>query len=125
VLTTLTIRQLSSQIHISAAVREAENAPLLKQSGASAVITSSEAAGRLLGMSAHSPAATAVIGDLLVHGKGLDLVDRAVRPDEVGHTPSECPDLVLAVVRGDELIRYDQIGRFEPGDRLVAVENRP
>jgi voltage-gated potassium channel len=125
VLTTLTIRRLSSQIHISAAVREAENAPLLKQSGATSVITSSEAAGRLLGMSAQSPAASEVIGDLLVHGRGLDLVDRPVRPDEVGHSPSECPDLVLAVVRGDQLVRYDRIERFELGDRLVVVENRP
>ena len=49
VLVTLTARQLNRGAKIVAAVREEENAPLLRQSGADAVITSASAAGRLLG----------------------------------------------------------------------------
>lgn len=46
VLVTLTARQLNRGAKIVAAVREEENAPLLRQSGADAVITSASAAGR-------------------------------------------------------------------------------
>lgn len=52
VLVTLTARQLNRGAKIVAAVREEENAPLLRQSGADAVITSASAAGRLLGLGA-------------------------------------------------------------------------
>lgn len=46
VLVALTGRQLNRGANIVAAVREEENAPLLRQSGADAVITSASAAGR-------------------------------------------------------------------------------
>ena len=55
-LATLTVRELNSTVPISAAVREAENARLLSQSGATTVILSSEAAGRLIGLSTQAPA---------------------------------------------------------------------
>ncbi len=73
-------------------MRESENVPLLRQSGADRVVTSSEAAGRLLGMSTSQPSVSQVIEDLLDQGSGLDLVSREVRPDEVGGP--------LAAVRG-------------------------
>ena len=49
---------------ISAAVREAENAHLLSQSGATTVVLSSEAAGRLVGLSTRGPAAVDVLVSL-------------------------------------------------------------
>ena len=55
VLATLTVRQLNPDVYIVAAAREHENAPLMKQSGANSVITSSDAVGRLLGLSSLSP----------------------------------------------------------------------
>jgi hypothetical protein len=48
-----------------AAVREAENAPLLKQSGDHHVIVSSATAGRLLGLSTSAPPLIEVVEDLL------------------------------------------------------------
>ena len=45
VLITLTARQLNAHATLAVAVRESENEPLLLQSGATAVITSSEAVG--------------------------------------------------------------------------------
>ena len=67
-----------------AAVREEENADLLIQSGASSVITSSAAAGRLLGLATESPRAVAIVEDLIAVGSGLDLMERDVTPEEVG-----------------------------------------
>ena len=50
VLVTLTARELAPKAQIVAAVREAENVHLLRQSGANQVVVSGETAGRLLGM---------------------------------------------------------------------------
>lgn len=66
VLVALTVRQLTAgQVRIIAAAREAENAPLLKQSGAHHVIVSSATAGRLLGLSTSAPPLIDVVEDLL------------------------------------------------------------
>ena len=55
VLITLTARELAPKAFIAAAAREAENAHLLRQGGADSVISSSDAAGRLLGLATRSP----------------------------------------------------------------------
>ncbi|MCO8277667.1 potassium channel family protein [Actinoplanes sp. TRM 88003] len=123
-LVTLSVRKLNRDAVIAVAVRASENVPLLRQSGATTVITSSEAAGRLLGLAAQSPATGDVIGDLLIQGRGLHLIDRPVRADEIGTTPSESDDLVLAAVRAGEVVRYDRIGVFAVGDRLIQVNTR-
>ena len=123
VLTTLTVRQMAPQITVVAAVRESENADLLTQSGADSVITSSDAAGRLLGMATHSPATVRVVEDLIAHGRGLDLLERDVRPDEIGSAAQATGAPVLAVVRGGKTLPYDdpQVASLQAGDRLIYV----
>ncbi|WP_093508180.1 TrkA family potassium uptake protein [Streptomyces sp. Ag109_O5-10] len=123
VLVTLTARQLNKAAKIVAAVREEENAPLLKQSGADAVITSASAAGRLLGLSVLSPAAGMVMEDLIQQGSGLDLVERPAVKAEVGRTPRETADLVVSVVRGHRVLGYDDptVGTIEATDRLITI----
>ncbi len=123
VLVTLTARQLNRGAKIVAAVREEENAPLLRQSGADAVITSSGAAGRLLGLSVLSPAAGMVMEDLIQQGSGLDLVERPVVRGEVGKTPRETDDLVVSVVRGHRVLGYDDpsVGALQLTDRLITI----
>jgi voltage-gated potassium channel len=103
------------------AVREAENAPLARHSGANVVITSSEAAGRLLALSVQTPGVDEVVGDLLVRGSGLDLVDRPVEPSEVGRMPEQCGKFVLGVVRDGHFIRYTESGPCREGDLLVMI----
>ncbi|KUN10411.1 Ion channel protein [Streptomyces yokosukanensis] len=123
VLVTLTARQLNRSAKIVAAVREEENAPLLKQSGADAVITSASAAGRLLGLSVLSPAAGMVMEDLIQQGSGLDLVERPVVRAEVGKRTRETDDLVVSVVRGHRVLGYDDpaIGTLQLTDRLITI----
>src|SRR5688572_26495806 len=84
VLITLTAREHNERATIVSAVREEENVHLLHQSGANSVITSSGAAGRLLGLATHAPGTVEVLEDLLSIGSGLDLVEKPVRPDQVG-----------------------------------------
>ncbi|MGK5550516.1 potassium channel family protein [Actinomadura kijaniata] len=127
VLITLTARQLNPAAVIQAAVREAENVPLLRQSGADNVITSSEAAGRLLGMSASHPHVSAVLEDLLEQGSGLDLAEREVRPEEVGGPVTAVGQPAVAVVRDGVTLPYDHAAcsALAPGDRLIVVRSTP
>lgn len=123
VLVTLTARQLNRRLKIVAAVREEENVPLLRQSGADSVITSASAAGRLLGLSVLSPNASSVMEDLIQQGSGLSLSERPVTKAEVGSSPRECRDLVVTVVRGHRLLGYDdpQADPLQSTDRLVVI----
>jgi len=123
VLVTLTARQLNKHAQIVASVREEENAPLLRQSGADAVITSSSAAGRLLGLSMLSPSVGRVMDDLITYGSGLDLVERPVRKSEVGRSPRELPDLVVVVKRGHRMLDHDdpEATPLQTLDRVIAI----
>jgi voltage-gated potassium channel len=124
ILATLTVRQLNPSAHVVVAVREEDNAPLVRQSGANAVITSSEAVGRLLGLSAVNPNLGTVIEDLLSSREGLEVGERQVTRDEVGKSPDEVTgERVIAVVRNKTLRRfYDPtVARLEPGDQVVVV----
>ncbi|WP_455352906.1 potassium channel family protein [Streptomyces sp. SYSU K217416] len=123
VLVTLTARQLNRGAKIVAAVREEENAPLLRQSGADAVITSASAAGRLLGLSVLSPSAGTVMEDLIQQGSGLDLIERPVIKAEVGKNVRETEDLVVSVLRGHRLLAYDDpsASPLQLTDRVISV----
>ncbi len=126
VLIALTARELNADATIVAAVRETENAHLLHQSGADAVITTSSAAGRLLGLATRNPRVVEVLEDLLKVGQGLDIVEREVV--EPGSLRDQARDtLVVAVVRGEELLRFDddRAQELSPGDRIVCLCSQP
>ncbi len=123
VLATLTVRQLNPDAWIVAAVREEENVPLMKQSGADSVITSADAVGRLLGLSTLSPTLGSVMEDLLTYGEGLEVAERDLLVSEVGKQPQQVPDQVIAVVRDEKVYRYFDpvVTQLARGDRLVVV----
>jgi voltage-gated potassium channel len=125
VLTTLTARQLNPEAWIVAAVREQENVPLMRQSGANAVITSSDAVGRLLGLSSLSPTLGSVMEDLLTYGEGLEVAERDLLVTEVGKQPQSLPDQVIAVVRDEKVYRYFDpvVAQLARGDRLIVVRS--
>ena len=123
VLATLTVRQLNPDAWIVSAVREQENASLMKQSGADSVITSSDAVGRLLGLSSMSPTLGSVMEDLMTYGEGLEVAERDLLVSEVGRQPQSLPDQVIAVVRDEKVYRYFDpvVTQLARGDRLVVV----
>jgi voltage-gated potassium channel len=127
VLATLTARELNPTATVVGAVREDENAHLLHESGASSVITSSSAAGRLLGLATTTPDIAQVLEDLLSVGAGLDIVERPVAEGEIGPLEElRSRNPVVAVARGGEILRFDdpRAARLEPGDALVEVVSR-
>jgi len=124
VLTTLTARELAPSADIIAAVREDENRHLLQQSGATSVVTSSETAGRLLGITSRHPEAARVVEDLLDTAHGLILVEREVSAMEVGRSAGATEGQVpVAVMRGGRLIRIDEPEclPLREGDLLVSL----
>jgi len=128
VLITLTARELNPTATIASAVREEENAHLLRQSGADSVITSSAAAGRLLGLATETPLLVAVLEDLLSVGEGLDIIEQPVTDEEAGRRLAEFDPrkLAVGVIRDGDLIRFDdpRAGRLEIGDRVVCLCNQ-
>lgn len=126
VLVTLTARELNPKATIVAAVREEENVHLLRQSGATSVITSADAAGRLLGFAVQQPEITEVLEDLMRVGQGLDIAEHEVGEEETG--PIRGLDIagpVVAVVRGEDLMRFDdpRAAAVEAGDRVVHLRS--
>ena len=126
VLITLTVRQLTAgQVRIIAAVREQENAALLKQSGAHHVIVSSATAGRLLGLTTTAPPLIDVVEDLLTPGQGMALAMRSAERSEVGRNPRELATLVVALIRRGKVLPLggEQAVTIETGDMLVYIRN--
>ena len=123
VLATLNVRQLNPDTYVVAAVREADNVQLVRQSGADSVVTSSDAVGRLLGLSSLSPTLGAVMEDLLSYGDGLEVAERDLLVREVGKQPQSLPDQVIAVVREGTVHRYfdPAVTQLVRGDRLIVV----
>ncbi|GAB2507995.1 potassium channel family protein [Nocardia heshunensis] len=123
VLVTLTAREINPKAKISAAVREAENTHLLRQSGADSVVVSSETAGRLLGIATTTPAVVDMIEDLLTPEAGFAISERDVETEEVGGSPRHLRDIVLGVVREGRLIRVGdpETDALETGDRLLYL----
>jgi voltage-gated potassium channel len=126
VLITLTVRQLTAgQVRIIAAVREQENAALLKQSGAHHVIVSSSTAGRLLGLTTTAPPLIDVVEDLLTPGQGMALAMRSAERDEVGRNPRQLQTLVVALIRRGKVLVLggDKSESIETGDMLVYIRD--
>src|SRR3954447_9718913 len=126
VLITLTVRQLTAgQVRIIAAVREQENAALLKQSGAPHVIVSSSTAGRLLGLTTTAPPLIDVVEDLLTPGQGMALAMRSAERGEVGRNPRELVSLVVALIRRGKVLPLggEQAVSIETGDMLIYIRD--
>jgi voltage-gated potassium channel len=126
VLITLTARELNPTATIVSAVREVENAHLLRQSGADSVITSAEASGRLLGIATENPRVVDVVEDLMTVGRGLDIIERPVTENEVGrslHAATRPGQLPVAIVRDGRAWPFndERCQNLEAGDRVVAL----
>ena len=128
VLVTLTARRLApDKARIIAAVRESQNADVLRQSGANSVIPTAESAGRLMGLSVISSEAGALMEDLLDSSRGLEVTERAVTKEELSMSPGDLNEkgqIVLAVIRNGITHRFytESIRFLEKSDRLVVIK---
>lgn len=126
VLVTLAVRKLAPHAKLVAAAREQASANVLKQSGADRVITTAEAAGRLLGMQLVHPLAGELMEDLLDPSEGLEVREREVGRAELGISPDQLAktgEMLLAVERGDNIYRFNTDGLrvLQKGDKIVTI----
>lgn len=113
----LSARRLSPSARISVGVRAEENADLLHQAGADAIINPVLLGGQLLARAATNGHAVDYITDLAAaHGR-VALCERAVLPHEVGQ-----PLSALKTGLGVRIIRAGQpIGWFEPAAAVLEA----
>jgi voltage-gated potassium channel len=86
---------------------------------------SSATAGRLLGLSTSAPPLIDVVEDLLTPGQGMALAMRSANRDEVGLSPRQLNNLVIALIRRGRVVSLadpDSV-QVETGDLLVYVRD--
>jgi voltage-gated potassium channel len=111
---------------LAAEARDLLRLPVAAIVGADAVISSSAAAGRLLGMALDTPEVASVLEDLLSIGEGLDIEQHVVSPGDEGPAegrPGWGP--IVAVVRAGDLLHFnEQLAQdLRAGDRVIALRS--
>lgn len=124
-LTLLTARHLNPTVRIIVSAKEEENVKLFKQGGADAIISPATFGGYIIAAAVDHGHMVQYLDDLLTVGGKVALVERAVRPDEIGKTPADLkPEFVLRLYRGPtmvSLLELEQAGRLQAGDILVLL----
>jgi voltage-gated potassium channel len=125
VLAVLTIRNLNPQVRIIATVWEEENAKLVRQAGASAIVMPSQVNGYLLAESATNRHTADYVLDMLNAGGGVTFSERVARAEEIGKPMKAIEGgLVVRIYRGGETIGFWQkeAGIVRAGDLLLIIE---
>src|SRR5690606_3788394 len=127
ILIVLTVRHLAPEVPISVVVRAADNELLARQAGADNVINPVSFTGLLLAGSAQGAHVADYRADLASVEGRVQLVEREVRPEEIGKSLSELATggRGLRVYRGGTALGFweHEAGTLEEGD--VVVEIRP
>lgn len=124
----LTVRTLNPDARTVVSIREGENRKLVQKAGADVVISPWQVSGYLLADGVDQVRVVEFAQEMLSQGGAMDLVERAVRADEVGLSPRALArTAVLAVVRQGRKTWFwecrDQ--PLEAGDVLITVDARP
>lgn len=120
----LSARRLAPTARISVSVRAAENADLLHQAGADAIINPVLLGGQLLARAATNGHAVDYITDLAAARGRVALCERAVRADEVGQPLSSLSTgLGVRIIRAGQPIGWFDAAaqRLEAGDIVVEI----
>ncbi|MHB9130698.1 MAG: potassium channel family protein [Armatimonadota bacterium] len=131
VLICLTTKHLNAAVQVVAAAKEAENIPLLYRSGADVVVASAVSSGRMLAMATRQQYAPRFVEDIITFGRGMDIGERTIRPEEDGLPLRQLPDLadklVLGAYHEDKSYAFNQLSdlRLHPGDIIVYLASKP
>jgi len=127
-MTVVTVRAISDKPRIVACIHEAENAKLLRNAGANAIVMPWTFSGYLLADAITQQFTVDLLQDALSTGGDLNIVERAPRADEVGRGSRELRySLILGVVRNGSRIMFwqDPSLRIEAHDQLIAMDAQP
>jgi voltage-gated potassium channel len=124
ILITLTARHLAPEISISVAIRNEDNELLARQAGATTVINPVSFAGLLLAGSTDGSRVADYLGDLASTSGRVQLVERPVRPDEIGKALSQVgAGLGVRVYRAETPIGFwEEAARsLQEGDWIIEI----
>ena len=125
ILIVLTARHLAPGVPISVVVRAEDNEDLAQQAGANTVINPVRFTGLLLAGSAQGTHVSDYLSDLASVGGQVQLIERTVTADEVGHSLDSLGPGTrgLRVVRGGREIGFWEADaqRLEAGDVVVTI----
>ncbi len=125
----LTARHLHPTVEILVSAVEEENVKLFQQGGATGIISPSTFGGYLLAAAVGHPHFMEYVQDLLTAGGRVNLVERSVKPDEVGRTACDLkPDIVLRLYRRGRVLQFwdlQDAQKLEAGDMLVILKSFP
>lgn len=125
ILIVLTVRHLAPKVPISVVVRADDNEILARQAGADNVINPVRFTGLLLAGSAQGSHISDYLADLASVTGRVQLVEREVRPEEVGATLATLASggVGLRLYRGGKMQGYWESGDspLEPGDVIVEI----
>lgn len=124
-LTLLTARHLNPTVRIIVSAKEEEKVKLFKQGGADAIVSPATFGGYIIAAAVDHGHMVQYLDDLLTAGGQVSLLERTVRPDEIGKTPADLkPDVLLRLYRGGtmlSLLELEQTRRLQAGDILVLL----
>lgn len=125
ILMVLTVRHLAPKVPISVVVRAADNELLARQAGADNVINPVRFTGLLLAGSAQGAHISDYLADLASVAGQVQLVERPVRPEEVGRSLNALASggKGLRIYRAGKSYGYWEAAseRLEPGDTVVEI----
>jgi len=125
ILITLTVRHLAPDVPISVVVRAEDNELLARQAGASNVINPVRFTGLLLAGSARGAHISEYLADLASVSGRVQLVERAVKPEEIGKPISKLASggTGLRVYRGGQALGFWEpaCSQLQEGDILVEI----
>jgi voltage-gated potassium channel len=125
----LTARHLNPKVRIIVSAKQEENVKLFKQGGADAILSPATFGGYILAAAVDQGHMVQYLDDLLTTRGNVALVERTVRPDEIGKSPTDLhPDLLLRLYRKKTMYPYlnlDQAGPLQDGDIMVLFTSSP
>lgn len=122
----LTARYLHPTLRIIVSAQEEENVKLFRQGGANTIVSPATFGGYILAAAVDHRHLVDYLEDLLTAGGRINLVERAVKPEEVGKRATDLkPDVLLRVYRGETVLTLWDLQEREvlrTGDILVLLQ---
>ena len=125
----LTVRHLNPSCRVIISAKEEENVKIFRQGGAQLIISPATYGGYLLAAAVNQRHMAQYMEDLLTAGGKVNLVEEAVRDEDVGKTAADLkPDVLLCVFRHGSTFspwEFKENEYLEKGDTLLLLKQAP
>jgi voltage-gated potassium channel len=124
ILVCLTVRYLAPNVRISLAVNQQDNEGPARRAGADVVVNPLDFAGLLLATTHAGHHIADYLADLATMSGRVKLVERDVRPEELGRALKDTSDgLGLRIIRDGQPYGFwrPQVQKLEPGDIIMEI----